>query len=245
MMRGLRTAAPYLVVALLLAAGARAEQPTLKDLLAPQAAGPSPTAGGAAVPTGPPSVGDRSTPRATVTGFLAAANANEWARATHFLNLAKLPKADGVTVAHQLKTVLDRELWIEPTTLSADPAGYRADDLPSDRDLVGWIDAPGGPEQILVTRGSENGTPIWRFAPETVARVPALADALGYRASRRFRCSNTSCSTCSCGSGSVCWRSRSSRFSARGRSRRSSAACWRRWRIRSGSASRRSAAHCA
>jgi MscS family membrane protein len=76
--------------------------------------------------------------------------------------------------------VLDRELWIEPTTLSADPAGYRADDLPPDRDLVGWIDAPGGPEQILVARGTENGAPIWRFAAETVARVPALSDALGF-----------------------------------------------------------------
>jgi MscS family membrane protein len=175
-----RAAILPLGIALALASAAAAEQPTLKDLLAPQAAASTPTAGGPSVPTKPPGVDDRSTPRATVTGFLAAAEANEWGRAAHYLDLSKLPRADGAAVARQLKTVLDRELWIEPSTLSGDAAGYLADDLPPDRDLLGWIDVRGQPRQILLARGAENGTQIWRFAPETVAHIPALSDALGY-----------------------------------------------------------------
>src|SRR5262250_1465254 len=101
-------------IALGLTSAVGAEPPTVKDLLAPQAAASTPTAGAPSVPTKPPGVGDRSTPRATVTGFLAAAEANEWGRAAHYLDLSKLPRADGAAVARQLKTVLDRELWIEP-----------------------------------------------------------------------------------------------------------------------------------
>ena len=100
-----RAAILPLGIALALASAAAAEQPTLKDLLAPQAAASTPTAGGPSVPTKPPGVDDRSTPRATVTGFLAAAEANEWGRAAHYLDLSKLPRADGAAVARQLKTV--------------------------------------------------------------------------------------------------------------------------------------------
>ncbi len=86
---------------------------------------------------------NRGVPRSSVSGFFAAANKRDYARAAEYLDLHNLPlgmtASQGPELARQLKIVLDRVLWIDPDLVSASPEGDQTDALPDVRDRVGRI----------------------------------------------------------------------------------------------------------
>jgi MscS family membrane protein len=121
------------------------------------------------------------TPRATMRGFLYAARAGDWQAAASHLDLRGRDPAEGQTLARELKTVLDRKLWVDLDALSNAPEGYPADGETAARDLVGTIAmSDGNRVKILAERvAGAGGTRQWKIARVTVQQVPALWDAFG------------------------------------------------------------------
>jgi MscS family membrane protein len=150
-----------------------------------RAAEEAPPEPAAAKPAGPVDEFDRGTPRSAALSYLVASREGDYERAANYLQLGSVPKSQrarkGPALARQLKTVLDRELWVELDHLSEDPAGHTADGLPSNRDLVGVIDSEGGRVEILLDRVPRgDGVSIWKFSSQTVRKIPELYDEFGY-----------------------------------------------------------------
>lgn len=128
----------------------------------------------------------RDTPRGTVEAFLAAASEGDYEKAAQYLGVRGLPNAgmSSADLAHALKVVLDRTLWIDTSALSDEPGGRSEDGLPASRELVGQIPIEGedgiATVDVLLQRAREGGVPIWKFAGATLARVPDLYDRFGY-----------------------------------------------------------------
>ncbi len=170
-------------------------QPTLADVFQRDTP-PDATAGAAEQQSGDAAEPDqaavpqdelgRDTPRGSVEGFLAAASEGDYEKAAQYLGVRGLPNAgmSSTDLAHALKAVLDRTLWIDTGALSDDPGGRSEDGLPADRELVGQIPIEGedgvATVDVLLQRALEGGVPIWKFAGATLARVPYLYDRFGY-----------------------------------------------------------------
>ena len=127
----------------------------------------------------------RGTPRTTVEGYLQAADEHDFKRAAQYLDLRNLPrrlsKTGGPTLARQLKTVLDRRLWIDLDLVSNHPKGHRNDGLPRYRDLLGQTETPGKTVDILLQRVPRgDGVYIWKFSSATVAEIPLLYKHYGH-----------------------------------------------------------------
>ena len=179
-------------VSILLAATPAAAQtgPKLKDVLkdesAPaEAAAPASPPPAPALPIGPIDDLDRGVPRSSIEGFLAAATTKDWERAAGYLDLRNLPRgidaSDGPELAHDLKVVFDRALWIDLATLSTSAEGHADDGLPSYRDRVGVIDTMQGKVEVLLQRvPREDGVRIWKFSNRTVKDIPLLYEQHGY-----------------------------------------------------------------
>jgi MscS family membrane protein len=121
------------------------------------------------------------TPRATMRGFLYAARDGDWDTAATHLDLRGRDPEDGPTLARELKTVLDRKLWVDLDALSNAPEGDTNDGETSTRDLVGTIAMPDGNRvKILVERvAGPGGTKQWKVARVTLQQLPAMWDAFG------------------------------------------------------------------
>ena len=128
---------------------------------------------------------DRGTPRRAARGFLLAAAEGDYQRAAEYLDLRNLPRgmseADGPTLAEDLDIVVQRHLWIDQGELSDQSDGWAGDGLPSYRDRLGVLQTRGGEVTLLLQQiPREDGVPIWKISNNTVARIPALYDELGY-----------------------------------------------------------------
>ena len=124
-------------------------------------------------------------PRGALAAFLAAAAAGDYERAADQLDLAQLPRAsranEGARLARQLAAVLERTVSLDLSKVSDEPEGDRDDGLLAKHDQIATIDTPDGPVPILLEREPRaGGAPVWRFAPATVARIPALYAQFGY-----------------------------------------------------------------
>ena len=182
------------IVAIAIASGAwrAVAQPTLKDLLAPQDAADATQEGTAgkqaAQPEAEPPPEDdfnRGTPRTAVEGFFLATNAGDYPRGAEYLDLRRVAKEKrekvGIELARELKVVLDRQLWIEPASLSSRPEGRKSHDLRPNQERVGKIKTARGNVEILLERAKrDDGVLVWKFSPDTVARIPALYKEFGY-----------------------------------------------------------------
>jgi MscS family membrane protein len=124
------------------------------------------------------------TPRKAMLGYLDACRAGDYKDAAKYLDLQNVPPAAraarGPTLARELKTVLDRTLWVDLDKLSDAPEGDRQDGLPPQRDLVGTIEAAKGPVPIYLDRVQHEGGPTWQIAAATVAHAPSLYREFGY-----------------------------------------------------------------
>ncbi|MEM9302370.1 MAG: mechanosensitive ion channel family protein [Pseudomonadota bacterium] len=135
-------------------------------------------------------VGDefgRETPRGTALGFLAAADRDDYEAAARYLDLRNLP-ADaaalpGERLAEQLEFIVERNLRLDPESLSDSPAGAPADGLPAYRDLGAVLQTPAGPVELWLQRvPADAGVDgfIWKISNRSVARIPELYELYRY-----------------------------------------------------------------
>ena len=137
------------------------------------------------VTLGPEDEFDRGVPRTSVKRFLEAAKDGDYERAAQHLDLRNLPRemrnAQGSELARQLKTILDRGLWIDIDLLSDHPKGYDSDGLPSFRDLLGQIETDKKTYTLLLQRVPRgDSVQIWKISNATVAKIPELYELAGY-----------------------------------------------------------------
>jgi MscS family membrane protein len=123
-------------------------------------------------------------PRSTLRGFLLKSRDGDYVEAAKHLDLRRLSKGQrdtmGPLFARQLRTVIDRTLWIDPDTLSDSAEGYTGDGLPPGRDLVGTIRTSRAAIDVVVERVPEpDGTKTWKVASSVVARIPELYAEFG------------------------------------------------------------------
>lgn len=175
----LRPLALLFALLALLAPGplARAQEPTVRDLLKSEGVAPAEGAESAerAAPARP-----GETPRSAVRAYLEACNAGDYEAAAKFLELPPRARENGPEVARELKVVLDQTLWFDLDALNDEPAGTRDDGLSADRELVGEIEAAGGPVAVVLRRARVGDETNWRFSSATLAELPALYDQYGY-----------------------------------------------------------------
>jgi len=121
----------------------------------------------------------RLTPRGCVMGFLQAAQRQDYARAAQYLDVKK-PPAETEELARQLQSLLDVGLSASLDTVSREPEGNLADNLRTNRDLIGTVKTDQGSLDITLTRVERQGKPaIWLFSSETMSAVPAMSQAAG------------------------------------------------------------------
>jgi MscS family membrane protein len=127
---------------------------------------------------------DRSSPQATMRGYLEACRDGAYERATRYLNLDPVPPDEraerGPVLAAQLKAVLDQKLWVDLESLSSEPAGHQEDGLAVGRDRVGELTTDLGSVGVFVDREVGMGDESeWRIAARTVSEIPRIAAELG------------------------------------------------------------------
>jgi MscS family membrane protein len=128
----------------------------------------------------------RGSPRGTVKGYFFACREGDYEKAANYLDLRRIP-GDGPTLAHQLRTVLSRTLWVDVETLSPEHGGKKNDGQPPNRDRLGTIKTQAGKVDILLQRiPRDDGVKIWKIAGVTVAQVPELYKEFGYGVLERF-----------------------------------------------------------
>jgi small-conductance mechanosensitive channel len=119
---------------------------------------------------------DRSSPYATVQGFLSEARQGHFALAAQDLWLDHLPPAqqaqEGARLARRLRFVLDRQ----PLDLGALPKDGEAG--PSSV-VLATLDVEGRPTPIRLSRVRAGEPPLWLFSRDTVRAVDALYDVYG------------------------------------------------------------------
>ncbi len=120
---------------------------------------------------------DRTTPRRTYEGFVAAARSGNYALAAHFLHLGGVPRAEqaaqGAVLAQQLAYVLERKLAYDPGAVSDAPDGGVSPQL----SLVTLGFVPLHDEPIAVTVAKvryDDGNVRWLISRQTVTLVPQL-----------------------------------------------------------------------
>ncbi len=120
---------------------------------------------------------DRSTPLSTVDGFLGHAQARDYAAAAHYLDLRPVPperqQTEGPRLARRLHFVLNRTLWFDYATLSAEPEGHAHDGALTE--LLGEVPLTAGAQPIrLERRTTAEGTQVWVFSSDTVRAIDRL-----------------------------------------------------------------------
>lgn len=128
---------------------------------------------------------DPTTPRGAMRAFLVACRAGDFERAATHLDLSPVPKSarasEGPRLARRLKLVLDRELWVDLESMSADEAGHQDDGLPSRRDRVGTIETKDGPFEVTLDRLRDaSGERHWAISARTVAEISDLYSQYGW-----------------------------------------------------------------
>ena len=135
---------------------------------------------GAAPPSPPPQDAlGRDTPRGTVVGFIRAAQAQDFARATEYLDV-KLPPPRAQQLIQELKVVLDRGLNVNLNLLSTKPEGDPAASPKPDRQHIGTVTTEAGGLDILLDRVQRGkNPPLWLFSSDTLKRVPEVYAEIG------------------------------------------------------------------
>jgi MscS family membrane protein len=128
----------------------------------------------------------RTSPHGCVLGFLRAAEAKNYERATQYFDGKRSPK-EAEEIAVQLKYLLDQGLSTSIDDLSRSPNGNTEDQLRLSREQVGTVKTPTGELKVmldLVKRPDE--PPIWLFSQETLNLVPATYSSIHHTDYERF-----------------------------------------------------------
>ena len=126
----------------------------------------------------------RETPRGALKGYLGAVRKGDYEPAARYLDLRRVPVAQretrGPELARELGVVLDQAGTLDLATLSAAPEGSAEEGLADSLERAGTVETRAGPVDVLLQRAREGDAPVWRVAPATVARIPALYQEFGY-----------------------------------------------------------------
>lgn len=123
----------------------------------------------------------RDTPRATVLGFLRAAQAGKYRLAAQYLQLTETEREHrGAEIAREFSEVLDQLYVGNLDLISNSPEGTLDDGLPSDREIVGGFASESDGPIVLVRVPDRLYGMVWLFAAETLERVPELYAEVGY-----------------------------------------------------------------
>lgn len=113
----------------------------------------------------------RSNPHGCVVGFIRAANRGDYLQAAQYLEVPDPSQA--LTLARELKDVLDFGLSGGVTGLPRTANGDLQGGLPSNRQLVGSIKTDSGTLSVVLARvQGAGGGPVWFFSRETLAKIP-------------------------------------------------------------------------
>jgi small-conductance mechanosensitive channel len=121
---------------------------------------------------------DRATPRRSMTGFLQASRAGDYARAAHFLDLRDVPRGqragNAPELARKLSYVLDRKVTIDIAQLPDDAEAKVA--------VAGTVFIDDEAVGIALSRVKfSDGVSRWVIARGTVSMIPALYAEFGPR----------------------------------------------------------------
>lgn len=147
---------------------------------APQAASAPPELN-AGLPPPPDSV-DRSTPLATVQGFLRVAHAEQYEVAAYYLWLNHIPKEEqpreGARLARRLRFVIDRRLFLDYSKISDEPEG-NAGSHPK-RVQLGTLPLQNVSQPIRLVRvESAPNQLVWVFDEDAVKAIDRLYESYG------------------------------------------------------------------
>lgn len=121
-------------------------------------------------------------PRVSLRRYLALSRAGAYDAASAYLEASDTTEEVRAQLARDLKAVLDRHLWVDLDDVSPLASGDTADGLPAGVDEIGSIALPNDARQsVRLVKSVVGGETRWRFARQTVRRIPAWYDALGDR----------------------------------------------------------------
>lgn len=134
----------------------------------------------AAVPAPPVDALNRTNPRSSVTAFLEACHANNYAKAAEYLDLSHVSRSakatDGPKLAKQLETILNSDSHFNVLRLSQAAEGNLADDNDPSIEHVASVAQNNEPHSIDLHRVTlQQGVQVWLFSPQTVSEIPSLA----------------------------------------------------------------------
>ncbi|HUM04381.1 MAG TPA: mechanosensitive ion channel family protein [Terriglobales bacterium] len=122
----------------------------------------------------------RDTPSGTVLGFLQAAQAGNYKAAADYLQLSAVRRqSQGQDLASKLKLLMDRAFVGSVRRISTRPDGS-PDSGDFTAQTIGSFSVDGEAEVpvVLVHASDPNGSKIWLFSSDTLAKVPDLYDNL-------------------------------------------------------------------
>jgi MscS family membrane protein len=124
----------------------------------------------------------RTSAQDAILQFLEACHARNYAKAAHYLDLRRLPKADqdkgGADLAQQLERLLD-DTPFDIATLSRSPEGDSENGLPATQEHLLTLEVGGQALQLQLERVELNrGLKVWLVSADSVALIPKAQQVL-------------------------------------------------------------------
>lgn len=127
----------------------------------------------------------RATPRGTLMGFMRAAQRND-ASAVRYLEVAEGQTPGALTLARDLRDLIDRYLKEPLAKVSDSPDGTLNDGLPVNQERVGLLVVGETKADIMLVRVIDpKAGPIWLISSETLAQVPSWSRSMAQGAMAR------------------------------------------------------------
>lgn len=119
-------------------------------------------------------VTSQDSPRASLSAFLEYTDANDFARASQYLDVPEAERGQAKQLAHELALVLDRYVYIDLDAISGASLGDTTTGLPPGVQQIGSI--PGARDRTdpvrMVRAARAGGEARWVFSRSTVANIP-------------------------------------------------------------------------
>jgi len=112
-------------------------------------------------------------PRASLSAFLAYAQAGDYTRAAQYLDVPEAERAQSKQLAREFSIVLDRYVYIDLDAISGASLGDTTAGTPQGMQQIGTIPGPGGrSDPVRLVRQARGGEVRWVFSRSTVANIP-------------------------------------------------------------------------
>jgi len=112
-------------------------------------------------------------PRASLSAFLAYAQAGDYTRAAQYLDVPEAERAQSKQLAREFSIVLDRYVYIDLDAISGASLGDTTAGTPQGMQQIGTIPGPGGrSDPVRLVRQARGGEARWVFSRSTVADIP-------------------------------------------------------------------------